>query len=55
MRVVPAVGAYLYKRLFEADLLSRRSALLSTAVGVLGMVPLLLAAHFLGHVLGAAS
>ena len=53
--VVPAAGAYLYKRLFEADLLSRRSALLSTAVGVLGMVPLLLAAHFLGHVLGAAS
>ena len=52
--VVPAAGAYLYKRLFEADLLSRRSALLSAAAGVLGMVPLLLTAHFVGRALGAA-
>ena len=34
-------------------LLSRRSALLSAAAGVLGMVPLLLTAHRVGRVLGA--
>jgi hypothetical protein len=47
--VVPAVGAYIYKRLFEAGLLSRRSALLSTAAGVLAMAPLLLVAHRVGR------
>ena len=52
--LVPPVGGFIYKRLFEAGLLSRRSALLSAAAGVLGMVPLLLTAHFVGRMLGAA-
>jgi uncharacterized protein with HXXEE motif len=53
--VVPPAGACIYKRLFEAGLLSRRSALVSAAAGVVGMVPVLLTAHFVGRVLGAAS
>lgn len=52
--LVPPVGGFIYKRLFEAGLLSQRSALLSAAAGVLGMVPLLLTAHLVGRVLGAA-
>jgi hypothetical protein len=51
---VPQVGVIIYKRLFAAGLLSRRSALLSAAAGVLGMVPLLLTAHLVGRVLGGA-
>jgi hypothetical protein len=51
--LVPPVGGFIYKRLFEVGLLSRRSALLSAAAGVLGMVPLLLTAHRIGRVLGA--
>ena len=52
--LVPLIGVVIYKRLFAAGLLSRRSALLSAAAGVLGMVPALLAAHFVGRMLGAA-
>jgi hypothetical protein len=52
--LVPLIGVIIYKRLFAAGLLSRRSALLSAAAGVLGMVPLLLTAHFVGRMLGAA-
>lgn len=52
--LVPQVGVIIYKRLFEAGLLSRRSALLSAAAGVLAVVPLLLTAHFVGRMLGAA-
>lgn len=50
--IVPPVGLLIYRRLFQAGLLSRRSALLSAASGAAGMVPLLLAAHFLGRTLG---
>ena len=50
--LVPTVGLFIYRRLFQAGLLTRRSALLSAAAGVAGMVPLLLAAHFVGRTLG---
>jgi len=50
--IVPAAGVYLYKRLFEAGLLSRRSAWLSGFAGAVGIVPLLLTAHRLGKTWG---
>jgi len=50
--IVPAAGVYLYKRLFEAGLLSRRSAWLSGFAGAVGIVPLLLSAHRLGKTWG---
>jgi hypothetical protein len=50
--IVPAAGVYLYKRLFEAGLLSRRSAWLSGLAGAVGIVPLLLTAHLMGRAWG---
>ena len=50
--IVPAAGVYLYQRLFEAGLLSRRSAWLSGFAGAVGIVPLLLTAHRLGKTWG---
>jgi hypothetical protein len=52
--LVPTAGAFIYERLFEAGLLSRRGAVLSAAAGISWMVPLLLAAHFVGRMVGAA-
>jgi len=50
--IVPAAGVYLYKHLFEAGLLTRRSAWLSGLAGVVGIVPLLLTAHLIGRTWG---
>lgn len=50
--IVPAAGVYLYKHLFEAGLLTRRSAWLSGLAGAVGIVPLLLTAHLVGRTWG---
>ena len=50
--IVPAAGVYLYRRLFEAGLLSRKSAWLSGVAGAVGIVPLLLTAHRIGKTWG---
>jgi hypothetical protein len=49
--VVPPAGVYLYRRLFEAGLLSRPGAVLAALAGAAGIVPLLLTAHRLGRML----
>ena len=50
--IAPAAGVYLYKHLFEAGLLTRRSAWLSGLAGAVGIVPLLLTAHLVGRTWG---
>ena len=49
--VVPPAGVYLYRRLFEAGLLSRQGAVLAALAGAAGIGPLLLTAHRLGRML----
>jgi len=49
--VVPAVGGYLFSRLLEAGLLNRRQALISAAVGVLSILPIVATAHLVGRTL----
>ena len=49
--VIPPVSFYLYRRLFAANLLTWRSAVVSTIVGAIFLLPTILLAHYLGRTL----
>jgi hypothetical protein len=50
--VIPPVSAYVYRRLFDAALLTGRQAALCAVAGTMLLVPLVLTAHWIGRALG---
>jgi hypothetical protein len=49
--VIPPVSVYVYRRLLGANLLARRSALLSAVAGAVALPLMVLCAHYVGRTL----